>query len=405
MKQVFLLIVCSWLLVACLPASSGGEAAATLPINPTSTFEATPVPPNPEPGTEAVTLDSLEGTKWILSSYGPVGDELPPLAEAPITLAFANQGELFGSSGCNNYFANFTLDGSGIQVGTLSQTDMACVAGEVETQESRYLQALAAAQTISLEGETLVLGYPDGVLRFVAEPPPPVTVLTDSFWQLNSFTSGTMTYTPLNGTVIAGQFAEGLFSGYAGCNWFGAPFNLEGASITFAAAERTARDCLGEGVLEQEETFLQALSAAASYTLNGDQLTIQHEGGALNFQAMPDPGGSPFTGTNWVLWQMNYGDDSSRPQGNTPLTALFTEGKLSGSGGCNSYFADYTLNGLGVSLGPIGATKIACAEPLASQEMQFFAYLASVRTLVVSPNLLLLIHDDGILAFVPEGSR
>lgn len=405
MKHVFLLFVCSWLLVACLPGSQNGDAAATPSIVSTPTFEATPMPPQPEPGTETITLDTLEGTKWILSSYGPVGDEQPPLAEAPITLAFANQGELFGTSGCNNYFANFTLEGGRIQVGILSQTDMACVAGDVETQESRYLQALAAAQTISLEGETLVLAYADGVLRFVAEPPPPVTILSDSSWQLLSFTSGAMTYSPLNGTVIAGQFAEGMFSGYAGCNWFGAPFNLDGATITFAAAERTARDCLGEGVLAQEETFLQALSAAASYTLIGDQLTIQYEGGALNFQAMPDPAGPPFTGTNWVLWQMNYGDDSSRPQGNIPLTALFTEGKLSGSGGCNSYFADYTLDGISVSLGPVGATKIACEEPLASQESQFFAYLGSVRTLTVSQNLLLLIHDDGILAFVPEGSR
>ena len=158
-------------------------------------------------------------------------------------------------------------------------------------------------------------------------------------------------------------------------------------------------------MVAQQETILQALSAAATYTLVGDQLTIQYEGGALNFQAVPDPSGPPFTGTTWVLWQMNYGDDGSRPQGDTPITTLFSDGQLSGSGGCNSYFADYTADGLGLSIGPIGATKMACAEPISNQESLFFAYLASARTLAVSQNLLLLIHDDGVMAFVPEGSR
>lgn len=401
-SRIVLILAWGWLLVACLPTTQSGDA--TTPA--TSTTE-TPIPANTSLPSEVVpvTLDMLEGTKWVLFSNGPMGTEQSPLAEAPITLAFANQGELFGSAGCNSYFANFTLDGVAIQVGPLSQTDMACPAGAIEEQEGRYLQAVAAAQTISLDETMLLVGHADGVLRFVAEPPPPVTILTDSFWQLSSFTSGTMTYSPLNGTIIVGQFAEGMFTGYAGCNWFGAAFTVEGEQIGFAAAERTARDCLGEGVVAQEETFLQALSAAATYTLVGDQLTIQYEGGALNFQAVPDPSGPPFTGTTWVLWQMNYGDDGSRPQGDTPITTLFSGGQLSGSGGCNSYFADYTADGLGLSIGPIGATKMACAEPITSQESQFFAYLASARTLAVSHNLLLLIHDDGVMAFVPEGSR
>jgi heat shock protein HslJ len=50
--------------------------------------------------------------------------------------------------------------------------------------------------------------------------------------------------------------------------------------------------------------------------------------------------------------------------------------RVSGNGGCNQYFADYTLNNLTLSIGDIGATKKAC--PDLDNENELFQALANV---------------------------
>jgi heat shock protein HslJ len=53
-------------------------------------------------------------------------------------------------------------------------------------------------------------------------------------------------------------------------------------------------------------------------------------------------------------------------------------GRLSGSAGCNRYFGKLTLTGEGLSLGPVGATMMACPEVLMTQERRFFDALSRV---------------------------
>ena len=75
--------------------------------------------------------------------------------------------------------------------------------------------------------------------------------------------------------------------------------------------------------------------------------------------------------TTWVL--ESYGE-----QGNlqavledTEITAVFdsAEGKVSGSAGCNNYFASYQINNNELSISAIGSTEMYC-EGLREQEQQ-----------------------------------
>ena len=63
-----------------------------------------------------------------------------------------------------------------------------------------------------------------------------------------------------------------------------------------------------------------------------------------------------------------------------PTLDLGSDGRASGSGGCNSWSADYDLDSReGLRFGPIASTKKACAPVPMEQEARFFDLLSRVR--------------------------
>ena len=75
------------------------------------------------------------------------------------------------------------------------------------------------------------------------------------------------------------------------------------------------------------------------------------------------------------------------------VTLEFVEdGRVAGSGGCNSYFGAVAIAGTSISFTGLGATSRACAEALMNQEQHFFAALneiTSFRTEADSRRLIL----------------
>jgi heat shock protein HslJ len=51
---------------------------------------------------------------------------------------------------------------------------------------------------------------------------------------------------------------------------------------------------------------------------------------------------------------------------------------VSGSAGCNTYTADYSLDGDDLDFEPFAVTKIACSEPIMAQEQRYVSYLRDV---------------------------
>ena len=52
------------------------------------------------------------------------------------------------------------------------------------------------------------------------------------------------------------------------------------------------------------------------------------------------------------------------------------ERRVSGRGGCNSYGADYSVGGEGISFGQVTSTEMACPEDIMAQEGRFYAALS-----------------------------
>ncbi|MFC2046971.1 YbaY family lipoprotein [Chloroflexota bacterium] len=101
--------------------------------------------------------------------------------------------------------------------------------------------------------------------------------------------------------------------------------------------------------------------------------------------------------TTWLL--ESYGEKGNLQvvlEG-TEITAEFesAEGKLSGSGGCNSYFGGYEINKNELTINPpIGSTMMACAGPIMDQEEEYLKLLKATETFQIQ-NIKLVISCSG----------
>ncbi|MEJ2759358.1 MAG: META domain-containing protein [Anaerolineales bacterium] len=91
-----------------------------------------------------------------------------------------------------------------------------------------------------------------------------------------------------NGNQPTITFSGGLASGNSGCNGWQGEYTIDGTNLTFGELSGSEIFCENPaGIMEQEDAFLQMLGDAASYELNGDQLTIYTSSGeALVFSSM-----------------------------------------------------------------------------------------------------------------------
>lgn len=90
-------------------------------------------------------------------------------------------------------------------------------------------------------------------------------------------------------------------------------------------------------------------------------------------------------GTRWLLESLAGPDGETVPAlPDREVTAEFSDGALTGSGGCNNYFGSYTVDGANLTIGQVGSTMMACMpEAIMQQETQFFANLQSAATYTI----------------------
>jgi putative lipoprotein len=383
-------------ITACSPADEpeANNAATVVPVEPTAvaddSVEVETEQPDMEPSLE------LNDTEWTLVTYGPVDNLTAVLPDTPATAVFGSDGEISGTTGCNSYFGSYTLAGDSFTTGVLGMTEMACMAGGIMEQESAFINALSAAQTISREGDTLVIEYEGGELHFTAAPPAPQASLVGTIWRLTGFERGDAIMSVLSNTAITAVFGQDQITGLATCNRYGSSYTLDGSTITMNGVEQTEQDCQGNGIMEQEAMYTNALATAVSYTLDGEQLVIQYADGALHFHTMPD-----LAGTNWRLLSF----DGAAPVADTEITMMFDAAKgISGSAGCNIYNGSYSPSNDTVSFTALVTTKRACNEPVTMQENNFILALteSAVITFATDGGQLILVHDGDVMIFTAQ---
>jgi len=70
-------------------------------------------------------------------------------------------------------------------------------------------------------------------------------------------------------------------------------------------------------------------------------------------------------------------------------------GRLSGHNGCNGFFGAYEITGDRIAIGPLGATRMACEEPVMQLETAFMQALEKARGVARDGTRLELTDEQG----------
>ena len=102
--------------------------------------------------------------------------------------------------------------------------------------------------------------------------------------------------------------------------------------------------------------------------------------------------GSALDGTRWRLteWTVSSVDPAA-----ITVTAVFSDGRISGSGGVNTYSGDYSTGPRGAfGVGELALTAMAGPEPQMRAEAAYLALLQQAESFKIAGNQLTL-YDEG----------
>jgi heat shock protein HslJ len=82
--------------------------------------------------------------------------------------------------------------------------------------------------------------------------------------------------------LATARFEDGTISGHAGCNTFNASYETTDDRISVGPAMTTRMHCAEpDGIMDQEQEYLAALSRAQVYELTDNALKLRDENGSL----------------------------------------------------------------------------------------------------------------------------
>ncbi|MCU0231810.1 MAG: META domain-containing protein [Acidobacteria bacterium] len=196
------------------------------------------------------------------------------------------------------------------------------------------------------------------------------------------------------------RFEGGNVAGSDGCNRFSGTYGVKGPELKVSTPLASTMMACPPPVDAQAKAFVAALTGAARYRVAEGRLELLAADGKL--LATLERQAETLAGTAWRVTGINNGRQAvvSVLAGTAPTLAFGTDGRASGSAGCNNFNAGYTADGSKVAITEPASTRKMCAEPagVMEQEQQFLAALATVATARVEGDRLELRRADGALA-------
>jgi len=132
-----------------------------------------PASPNPgatapaPTGTATAEEAPMDGEWQLTGGSDAAGDIV--VNGVPVTL-LVSQGAVSGQAPCNTYTGGVSDDAGTLYFSPIAQTLMACADDTLTELETRYLAALQASTSATVDGETLTLDSADATLRFALLP-------------------------------------------------------------------------------------------------------------------------------------------------------------------------------------------------------------------------------------------
>lgn len=138
--------------------------------------------------------------------------------------------------------------------------------------------------------------------------------------------------------------------------------------------------------------FVLFLAGIALVMLQGRQMAQQNLPG----------GGSGLAG---VKWRPTYIGADTVTNDTVMFVQFGVDGSIKGHGGCNTFSGSLEKTDAGVAIGPLGATRMACAEPIMKLETAFMEALQNTEKFELSPKRLQLVDDEDNLLVELRGEE
>lgn len=97
-------------------------------------------------------------------------------------------------------------------------------------------------------------------------------------------------------------------------------------------------------------------------------------------------------GTEWKPLRIG---DIAVPEDSSAFVQFHSKGRLNGYSGCNRLFAEYEAADGQIFVGPVAATRMACAESVMTRESALAGALENARTYRRDGISLVLFDDNG----------
>jgi len=203
----------------------------------------------------------------------------------------------------------------------------------------------------------------------------------------------------VSGPAVTGRFENGQVGGTDGCNRYGSSYTVTGSSIRIGPKGAATLMACPPEVMKQAEAFAAALAGARTFRIAAGQLELIGADGTVlsTFAAQSQS----LAGSSWRATAINNGKEAvvSLVADTTVTISFASDGKVSGSGGCNNYVSTWKADGNALAFTPPGATRMMCAAPgVMEQEHAFFRALESVATMRMEADRLEMRTAQGALA-------
>lgn len=207
-------------------------------------------------------------------------------------------------------------------------------------------------------------------------------------------------------TAPTARFEAGRIQGTDGCNRYGGSYTTRGATIEMGQHMAATQMACAPEVMKQAAAYTAALAAARTWRIEGGNLKLVDASGTI--VATFAPQAQSLAGTSWLATGINNGKGGvvSLVAGTQVSLSFTADGKLGGSGGCNSFSAGYTSEGAQLGFTPIAATRRMCpVDGVMEQEQAFFKALESVATMRMEGDRLELRTAGGSIAVLARAQK
>ncbi len=222
--------------------------------------------------------------------------------------------------------------------------------------------------------------------------------------QTTASITGTWILSELNGNPVASDaniiliLENGTLSGSDGCNHLGGSYSVDEEKFNVGEDMVGTLMACEEAIMQRAGEYTQALQNAATFKVVDAKLQLLDESDSV--VAVFDAQSQELAGTSWLVNFVSTASEDgvvssldSQPVEQT--LAFDAEGKFNGNAGCNSYFGSYEVEENNLSLGAIGATKMACEEDAMQAESTYLSALEKAATYQITGQTLQIRDAEG----------